>query len=169
MPFDTRPMSDSTLGIILAVAAIVVTVVFGLPPFLQSVQAIVRWQRRRDPLRIEVSPHRLDDRILVTVKNRGDQVLTLAWGALRTSAGPEPLLPSECDIFGAKVEPISQSDGYVFPLLREWMPVTDFSWTGIHIFDQTGHHRFERIPPGLSARIERPSSAQNGPPSPPTD
>ena len=150
-------MSDSTLGIILGVVAIAATVIFGLPPFLQSIQAVVRWQRRRDPLRIEVSPHPLVDRILVTVTNRGDRTLELAWGALRATDGSEPLLsqilPRAWEIFGVKVEPISESDGYTFPLLREWTPAGT-TWTGIHIYDKSGHHRFERIASNLSTRIE---------------
>lgn len=149
-------MSDSTLGIVLGAIAIVVAVIFGLPPFLQSVQAIVRWQRRRDPLRIEVSPHRLDDRILVTVTNRGDRILELGWGALQASDGTEPIL-HQPNIFGEKVEPLSESDGYIFPLLRDSMPTAGVSWTGIYVYDKAGHHRFERIPANLSARIELPA------------
>jgi hypothetical protein len=110
--------------------------------------------RRRDPLRIEFSPHTAEDRLLVTVTNRGDKPLELAWAALRSSDGTEPNL-TKWDLFGAVVDPVSTSDGYIFPLLRDWVdPGT--AWTGLHVFDKAGHHTFEKVPKSLRARLTRP-------------
>ena len=146
---------DALVAIGLA-ALVMAVAVASFVGFVRAVTWTLRWSRRRDPLRIALSPHGSEDRVVVTVTNRGDEDLELAWGAIRMSDGTEArldsLLQAGWQILGAKVRPLATSDGYVFPILREWIPA-GVTPIGLRLADTSMHERYDKVPPFLGAAL----------------
>ena len=133
-----------------------IAVCLAVPPFLQWVQSARRWQRRRDPLRVEVSPHaHRDAAVFVTVTNVGDEDLALAWCSV-TALAPDKTVGDHNgpDIHKMPLPPGSKSDGAIFMLERATMPVDGVRWTKIDVFDIADHHAATPIPADLSKHLE---------------
>jgi hypothetical protein len=149
---------------ILGVALGVIAIALAMPSFGFWIQSVIRWRRRRDPLRIEVGPnaHR-DDAIFVTITTVGFEPLPLAVMAFRSSDGTEGWGPK---IQRETVEPAS--DGLILLVKRDEMPVLAPSarWESVWVKDQDDHERREPIPPELAARVAR---RPDDPPSPSID